>query len=95
MMAVFWKRGCWRIMSASSKPSISGMLTSVSTTAMSFFSRCSSASVAGSGLDEVFAEVAEDHFIAEQLRRLIVDHENVYLLADVSGRLLHHVAPND
>ena len=35
MIAVFWQRGCWRIISASSKPSSSGMQTSISTTAMS------------------------------------------------------------
>ena len=35
MIAVFWNRGCWRIIAASSKPSSSGMLTSISTTATS------------------------------------------------------------
>ncbi len=44
MMAVFWNRGCSRIMAASSKPSVSGMHTSISTTATSVRSRCSSAS---------------------------------------------------
>ncbi len=46
MIAVFSKRGCSRIIAASSNPSRSGMQTSISRTAMSFLSRCSSASLA-------------------------------------------------
>ena len=44
IIAVFWKRGCSRIMAASSKPSSSGMQTSTRMTATSFLSRYSSAS---------------------------------------------------
>ena len=40
----------------------------------------------GSGLDQVFAKIAQDDFVAEELRRLIVDHENVYLLIGVHRR---------
>ena len=46
MIAVRWNRGCSRIIAASSKPSRSGMQTSISTTAISFFSRCCRASFA-------------------------------------------------
>ena len=44
MIAVFWKRGCLRIIAASSKPSTSGMQTSISTTATSVFRSCCRAS---------------------------------------------------
>ena len=86
IIAVFRNRGCWRIISASSKPSISGMLTSISTTAMSIFNSCSSASLAGSGLDQILAQFAEDGFIAQQLGGLIVHHQNVHFF------VLHSVA---
>ena len=46
MIAVVSKRGWPRTIAASSKPSTSGMRTSISMTAMGFFSRCSNASVA-------------------------------------------------
>ena len=45
IIAVFSKRGCSRIIAASWKPSSSGMQTSIRTTAMSFLSSCSSASL--------------------------------------------------
>ncbi len=45
MIAVFRKRGWLRIIVASSKPSISGMQTSTSTTAIGLCSSFSSASV--------------------------------------------------
>ena len=35
---------------------------------------------AGSGDDEIFAELLQDHFIGEQLRRLIVNQQNVYVV---------------
>src|SRR6202030_3560479 len=44
MIAVLWNRGCSRIMVASSKPSRSGMHTSIRISATSFFSRHSNAS---------------------------------------------------
>ena len=50
--------------------------------AMSFFSRCSSAS-RRSGLDEVLSQLCQDDFIAEELGGLIVNHENVDLLVIV------------
>ena len=34
-------------------------------------------------LDQVFAELAEDHLVAQQLRRLIVDEQNVDWFAPV------------
>ena len=41
-----------------------------------------------SGLDQVFAQLTEDHFIAEQLARLIIDHEYVGSIAFVHGPFL-------
>ena len=85
MIAVFWKRGCSRIIAASSKPSSSGMQTSISTTATSFLSRNCSASRAEARLDQIFAELAQDHLVSEQLRRLVVDQQDVDLVGDVSS----------
>ena len=34
------------------------------------------------GLDQVFAELLQDHFVTEQLRRLIVDEKNIYRIRD-------------
>ena len=79
IIAVFWKRGCSRIIAASSKPSSSGMQTSTRMTATSFFSRCSSASRPGRGLDQIFAKLLQDDLIAQQLGRLIVDQQDVDL----------------
>ena len=88
MIAVFWKRGCSRIMAASSKPSSSGMQTSIRTTATSFLSRNSSASRAEVALIEVLAELAQDHLVGEQLGRLIVDQQDVDLVVS-HHRSLH------
>ena len=41
---------------------------------------------AGSGDDEIFAELLQDDLIGEQLGRLVVDQQNVHLL------VVHHVA---
>ena len=80
MIAVLWKRGCSRIIAASSKPSSSGMQTSIRTTATSFLSRCSSASRAEVALIRFSPSSAQDHLVAEQLRRLIVDQQDVDLV---------------
>ena len=84
IIAVFWKRGCSRIMAASSKPSSSGMQTSTRMTATSFLSRYSSASRPEATDDEIFAEFLQDHLIGQQLGRLIVDQKDVYLF------MVHH-----
>ena len=38
-----------------------------------------------SRLDQIFAELLQDHFIAEQLRRLIVDQQDVHWIADCAA----------
>ena len=77
MIAVCWKRGCSRIIAASSKPSSSGMQTSISTTATSVFSRVLQRLPCGRRLDQVLAELRQDRLVGEQLRRLIVDEQDV------------------
>ena len=84
MMAVRWKRGCSRIIAASSKPSRSGMHTSMRINAMSFFSRHSNASRAEHALSSVLADLGEHDLMAQQLRLLIVDQQDIHL---VGGRL--------
>ena len=66
-------------MSASSKPSISGMLTSIRTTAISFFRRCSSASWPEVALIRFSSRSPQNRFIAQQLCRLVVHHQDVDL----------------
>ena len=85
MIAVFSKRGCSRSMRASSNPSSSGMQTSMSTTATSFFSRNVQRLSRGVGLDEVLAQLGQDDLVAQQLGRLIVDQQ------DVDRILRHHI----
>ena len=77
MIAVFSKRGCSRTIAASSNPSSSGMQTSTSSTATSVLSSCSSASRADEALIRFSPELAEDHLVAQQLRRLVVDQQDV------------------
>ena len=79
------------------------MLTSISTTAMSVFSRISRASFAEVGFDQVLAQFAEHDLIAEQLGRLIIHHEDVdflvcahefYSVLSVRSRSLKPAAAN-
>ena len=56
------------------------MQTSIRITATSVFRSCSSASRAGASLDQVFAQIAQDDLVAQQLRRLVVDQQDVDLL---------------
>ncbi len=80
MMAVRWKRGCSRIIAASSKPSRSGMQTSIRISATSFFSRHSNASRAEEALKQLLADLGEHDLVAQQLRLLIVDQQDVHLV---------------
>ena len=41
---------------------------------------------AGRGLDQVLAQVAQHHLVAQQLRRLIVDQKNIDWLVRVHRR---------
>ena len=78
MIAVFWKRGCWRIIAASSKPSSSGMHTSTSTTAISFFEQALAAPrVAELALIRFSPSSLEDRLVGQQLGRLVVDQQDV------------------
>ena len=79
IIAVFWKRGCSRIMAASSKPSSSGMQTSTRITATSFLRRYSSASRPEVATTRFSSEFLEDNLIGEQLCRLIVYQKDIYL----------------
>ena len=84
MIAVFWKRGCSRIMAASSKPSRSGMHTSIRTTAISVFSRCSSASLPDDALIRFSPSSRRIDLVGQQLGRLVVDQQDVDLVVVAS-----------
>ena len=86
MIAVCSKRGCSRIIAASSKPSSSGMQTSTRTTATSFLQQLLERLARRVGPDQVLAELPQDHLVAQQLRRLVVDQQNVDLVVDVAVR---------
>ena len=88
MIAVRWKRGCSRIMAASSKPSSSGMQTSISMTASFVLEQEFQRLAGGARLDQVLAELAQDHLVGQQLRRLIVDQQDVDLVV-CSPNVLH------
>ena len=65
------------------------MLTSISTTAISFFNRMLSASLADSGFDEVLPKFGENDLVAEQLGRLVVHHQDVDFRICVHQIYLH------
>ena len=46
------------------------------------------------GLDQVLPELAEDHLIAEQLPRLVVDQQNVDLVLRAHGAVFHITRPS-
>ena len=64
------------------------MLTSISTTAMSVLSRILSASLAEVALMQVLTQLRKDHLVAQQLGRLIVDHQDVDFLVRMSSALV-------
>ena len=53
------------------------MQTSTSTTAISLWSRHSSASLAELACQQVLAELAQNGLVREELRRLVVDQQNI------------------
>ena len=55
------------------------MLTSISTTATSFFKQNFEGLFGRSGLNQVLAQSAQHDLIAEQLGRLIIHHEDIDL----------------
>ena len=64
------------------------MLTSISTTAISLLEQMLHGFACRVGLDQVFAQLRKDGFIAEQLARLIIHHEYVGSIAFVHDLLL-------
>ena len=80
MIAVFWKRGCWRIMSAISKPSISGMLTSIRTTRDVGLQQLIQRLPPRRRLDKVLPKVRQDRLVGEEFGRLVIHHQDVDLL---------------
>ena len=60
------------------------MQTSTRMTAISVFKQVLQRLPRRTGLDQVLAQLAQDDLVAEQLRRLIVDQQNVDLSAAVA-----------
>ena len=89
MIAVGWKRGCWRIIAASSKPSRSGMQTSTRTTAIVVLAAAARAPrCAELALISFSPSSPRIDLVAEELRRLVVDQQDVDLIVGCSRRLL-------
>lgn len=85
IIAVFWKRGCSRIIAASSKPSSFGHADVDQDHRDLGLEQHLQSLATGRGDHEVLAEILQDHLIGEQLGRLVVDEEDVDLFVVHTG----------
>ena len=87
MIGVCRVRSRCRIRSATSKPSMPGIWTSIRISANSSLEQPAQRLDAGAGPDEVLAQVAQRRLEDEEVAGRVVDHENVDLWLGLHGRV--------